>query len=125
MFKVPETARRNHPIVGWGGGNNGYFVIEHPKIADYYFQVIASDGLGWEHVSVSLVTTKRGRKVERCPTWEEMCYVKDQFWSKDQAVIQFHPPQSGYVNNHKYCLHMWRNTEVEVPVPDSLLVGLK
>jgi len=71
----------------------------------------------WEHVSVSLPN--------RCPTWEEMCFVKDLFWDKTQTVIQFHPPESEYVNNAKFCLHLWRNSKTETLTPPSILVGLK
>jgi len=55
---------------------------------------------GWEHVSVSLPN--------RCPTWNEMCWVKELFWSDDKLVVQYHPPKSEYVNTAKYCLHLWR-----------------
>lgn len=71
----------------------------------------------WEHVSVSLPN--------RCPTWEEMCFIKSKFWGDDETVIQFHPPKSEYVNNHPYCLHLWRNTRTPIATPPSILVGLK
>lgn len=71
----------------------------------------------WQHVSVS-----RG---DRCPTWEEMCFVKDLFWGEDACIIQFHPPKSDYVNCHKYCLHLWRWTKGDIPMPPSYLVGPK
>lgn len=38
--------------------------------------IIASWAGGWEHVSVSLRN--------RCPTWDEMCLVKDIFWRDDR-----------------------------------------
>lgn len=79
---------------------------------------IASNELGWEHVSVTL------EKEARCPTWEEMCYIKDIFWSPEESVVQYHPHKDAYINNHPYCLHMWRSTRFEIPVPDPLLVGL-
>lgn len=69
---------------------------------------------GWEHVSVSLAN--------RCPTWDEMCFVKDLFWSPAEAVMQLHPPQSEYVNNHPYCLHLWRHATI--PLPPSIMVGV-
>jgi hypothetical protein len=80
---------------------------------------IASDGMGWEHVSISPIGVKR------CPTWEEMSFVKALFWEANDCVIQFHPPQSDYVNNHPYCLHLWRPTDSVVPMPDSILVGFR
>lgn len=78
---------------------------------------IVSDGMGWEHVSVSLKT--------RMPTWTELQFVKDLFWEDEEAVIQIHPKKSQYVNNHAFVLHLWRPTEVEIPLPPSILVGLK
>ncbi len=71
---------------------------------------------GWEHVSVS---TRR-----RCPNWLEMCFVKDLFWGETETVIQFHPPKAEYVNNHQYCLHLWRHKDGHV-LPPTILVGTK
>jgi len=72
---------------------------------------------GWEHVSVSTAG--------RCPTWEEMAMIKDLFWNDDETVIQFHPKKSEYVNNHHFCLHLWKNTKEETKLPPSIMVGLK
>lgn len=125
-MKVPEKYRfRNtsHPMGSTTeSGNNGVFVIPHNKIRHCYFQVIASDGEGWEHVSVILVSQKN---LKRCPTWQEMCYIKDLFWEDDKTVVQYHPPKSEYVNNHPHCLHLWRPVGIELPLPDSILVGIK
>ncbi len=72
---------------------------------------------GWEHVSVSAP--------DRCPTWGEMCTVKDLFWKDDEMVVQFHPPKANYVNCHPYTLHLWRPTKHKnkLPFPPSILVG--
>lgn len=72
---------------------------------------------GWEHVSVS---TRR-----RPPNWQEMCFVKDLFWDDEEAVVQYHPPKSEYVNNHPYCLHLWRNVLRPIELPPSIMVGHK
>lgn len=72
---------------------------------------------GWEHVSVS---TRR-----RTPNWREMCFIKDLFWKLEECVVQFHPPRSEYVNNHPYCLHLWRQSKTQMPMPPSILVGYK
>ena len=88
------------------------------KTADHY-TVIASNGGDWEHVSVSMP--------KRCLTWDEMCFIKKQFWGPEDTVIQIHPPESEYVNNHKYTLHLWRKRDTNdyVETPPSILVGLK
>jgi len=115
MFHAPTHYMVNHPTLGMGEGNNGYFCFERNGIT---FHVISSDGMGFEHVSVSL-------NKKRCPTWEEMCMVKDLFWDEGACVIQYHPPKSEYVNNHPYVLHLWRPIGVSIPMPDSIMVGFK
>ena len=93
---------------------NGVFRIPLPNgdIAG----VIVSNGGGWEHVSVSL----KGR----CPRWQEMCYIKDLFWSEEEVVIQYHPQKSEYIDNHKNCLHLWRPIDVDIPTPPKGMVGI-
>lgn len=75
---------------------------------------------GWEHVSVSLPDMR-----EKCPSWPEMCLVKDLFWAPEQCVVQFHPPASEYVNQHAGCLHLWHQTRTPMVTPPKILVGLQ
>ena len=72
--------------------------------------------MGWQHVSCSLPN--------RCPTWKEMAYIKKLFWGENVTVVQFHPGKSEYVNNHPFCLHLWRHIEGH-ELPPSILTGLK
>lgn len=127
MFKVPEQWRFTHRTAPMSStkedGNNGVFLIPHQKIRDYKYRIIVSDSLGWEHVSVRLI--KGNKDVKRCPTWEDMCKIKDYFWDKTDRVVQFHPPESEYVNNVEYCLHLWRPTDATIPHPPPLLVGIQ
>lgn len=119
MFRVPEIYRlKDHAILGSdsSAGNNGFFVFTDFK-SNKEVRCMASDGEGWEHVSVSMQS--------RIPSWEIMCRVKELFWDKEDCVIQYHPPESQYVNNHPNCLHLWRKIGYEFPVPDSILVGIK
>ena len=101
-------------------GNNGAFII---RLASGRWQVIASDGSGvgvpWEHASITPINKKR------CPTWPEMCAIKDMFWGEDETVIQYHPAKEDYVDNHPYCLHLWKPTDQDIPKPPPILVGLK
>lgn len=113
-FHVPEKFRvhlQGLPIVK--DCNNGAFIckLKHGQS----LKVIASEGMGWEHVSVS--------RTDRSPTWEEMCQVKDMFWDKDDCVVQYHPSESEYVNNHPFCLHLWRPMSGWIRIPPSALVG--
>ena len=52
-----------------------------------------------------------------------MCQVKALFWGPEDCVLQFHPPESQYVNLHPHCLHLWRETGRDMPTPPMLLVG--
>lgn len=97
-----------------------------------HLQCLASDGFGWEHVSVSVIYISHqghSRQEQRCPTWQEMCYVKELFWDDpEDVVIQYHPPKSEYVSQHKFCLHLWRPIDADgkpiaLPRPNPLQVG--
>ena len=76
------------------------------------FYVVYSNGGGWDHVSVSLPN--------RCPTWDEMCEIKDMFFNEDECCIEFHPKKTEYVNIHPYCLHIWKPQGVELVTPPGL-----
>ena len=78
---------------------------------------IFSWGAGFEHLSVSTPI--------KTPTWEQMCKMKDIFWKDDEVCMQLHPKKEEYVNNMKYCLHIWRPIDKEIPTPPSILVGIR
>lgn len=94
------------------GTGNGVFGIRRKGTE---LRIIASAGEGWDHVSVS---TR-----DRCPNWEEMCFVKDLFFTEAETVMQLHPPKADYVNNHRYTLHLWRPHDEAIPRPPSIFVG--
>jgi hypothetical protein len=78
-------------------GNNGFFRIPFGR------ETLAcqiSEGGGWDHVSVSLP--------HRCPTWEEMCFIKELFFRDDETCFQLHPAKKENISFHPYCLHIWR-----------------
>ena len=93
-------------------GDGGAFKIKFGKKT---LRVIASIGGDWDHVSVSLS--------HRCPTWQEMDYVKRIFFRDDETVMQLHVPPADHVNYHNYCLHMWRPQKDEIPRPPSWMVA--
>ncbi|MDJ1468186.1 DUF7694 domain-containing protein [Xanthocytophaga flava] len=102
-------------------GNNGMFIL---KAGEIFLKCMVSNDSSnkfgqWEHVSVSVFAGNR------CPSWEEMCFVKDTFWDEDECVIQFHPPKELYVNCHPHVLHLWKKRGFEIPIPDPILVGPK
>lgn len=81
-----------------------------------WLRVIASNDDGWDHVSVSLR--------DRTPTWDEMEYIKHLFFRPDETAMQLHVPGSDHVNNHPYCLHLWRPHGVAIPRPPADMVGV-
>jgi hypothetical protein len=113
-FHYPEPNRVRKGAFATEPGRAGLFrvPVRHPDV----LRVIASAEEGWEHVSVSLP--------HRCPTWTEMCRVKELFWDDDDCVMQLHPPKADWVNNHPYCLHLWCPVGVEIPRPPALMVGV-
>lgn len=100
---------------GFDGGMGEFF-----RGSQKGMTVIWSWGGGWEHVSMD------GKN--RMPTWEEMCQLKDMFFTEEECCVQYHPPKSEYVNNIPYCLHIWKPIEKYsgiLPIPPSLFVGAK
>ena len=81
MFRVPEkyrlTTGRNKS--SFRNGNNGAFIIPNQRKPKHTFFIIASDGAGWEHVSISM------KGAVRPPSWSDMCYIKDLFWGDEDA----------------------------------------
>lgn len=99
-------------------GNNGAFLVPFRYAKKSGIFCIASDGAGWEHVSVSVDSSQR-----RCPTWSEMSWIKSIFWGQEDVVIQIHPRASEYINHHEYTLHLWRQVGINIPTPPKMLVG--
>lgn len=115
-FRQAEEERRIYGCNGDSG--NGIFRV---MAGGKSFLAVVSNGGGWEHVSVSPYSTKR----KSCPTWEEMCELKNIFFEPEERVVQYHPPKSEYVNQHPYCLHLWRYTAGEMPHPPKIFVGIQ
>lgn len=84
--------------------------------------VLVGDGFGWDHVSVSLIRRNgldRWKPIERCPTWEEMCRVRDLFFAPGAWVLQFLPPAADNISHHPYCLHLWAPQQASLPTPTA------
>jgi hypothetical protein len=114
-FHVPEQFRVKKGELGSTQeyGNNGAFLIRSVKLPRVV-TTIASDGMGFEHVSVSVF--------DRCPNWLEMCFIKDLFWDEDDCVMQLHVPKSDWVNCHPFTLHLWKPIGMEIPRPLKVMV---
>lgn len=112
-----------------GDRGNGCFVVPFVAEPDVCVQeatmtaavtelnCIASDGGGWDHVSVSVEG--------RCPTWAEMSHVYSLFALPHESWMQLHVPASEHVNFHNFCLHLWRPQRRGIQLPPSIMVGPK
>ena len=91
-------------------GGRGWLTGIDPRKPAAMMKVIWSNGGGWDHVSVSWE--------KRDPTWAEMCEVKRLFFHPEECCVEYHPPESMYVNIHPHCLHIWRRQcEEGMPMP--------
>src|ERR1700760_1277596 len=95
------------------GMDGGAFTVLSP-IDGQILAIIASWGLGWDHVSVS--------RKNRVPNWAEMEHVKRIFFKEDEVAVQYHVPPAEHVNIHPNVLHLWRPHYEAVPMPPSLFV---
>jgi len=114
MYRTPDNER----------ALGGAFLVpfKRPgKLKTELMRVLASSGkdmpepYGFDHVSVSLS--------DRCPTWEEMDFVKRLFFKDDEIAYQLHMPPSANISNHAYCLHIWRPVKAQIPLPPADTVG--
>lgn len=113
-MKTDLSHIKQHLMAGGGGGPDDGGGIWDIPMSSRIVRVQASWGMGWDHVSVSLPN--------RCPTWDEMCKIKDLFFDGDECVMQLHPPRSVAVNYHNYCLHLWRPQDQQIPMPPVFMV---
>ena len=97
-----------------GDGGNGAFIIPVPGRLTS-LKVIASNGDGWDHISVSPL------HLQRTPTWAEMEVAKKAFFG-DVTAMQLHLPASKHVNCHPYTLHVWIPHAVKIPLPPDWMV---
>ena len=114
LYRIKDGPMRTNP-----GDTFGAFAIP-AHFTLKMLRVIASDGLEgppWEHVSVSLPN--------RCPNWNEMSQIKELFWLPTETVMQLHVPVADHINDHPFCLHLWRPRHVEIPRPPHWMVGPK
>ncbi len=107
----PEVIRH---FGGSGDHTCGMFSVPSP-IDGGDLRILASSGVGWDHVSVS--------RKNRCPNWPEMSHVKGLFFNNDETVMQLHVPSVDHVNDHPFCLHLWRPIGIEIPRPPGWMVG--
>ena len=116
-----EKYRRTHPL-GFPhkpGDDFGWFIIPTTRTGPVIAIQVNSacpESDWWDHASASLA--------HRCPTWEEMCMIKDLLWNAEDCVVQFHPPKFEYINMAKHCLHLWCWRGGSMPRTRTNLVGV-
>ena len=112
MMRCPNHLEQYRVAVMGDEGDacNGFLMIKPKGLAVQF-----SDGGGWEHVSVS--------RKSKVPSYEDLCWIKEQFWNNRDTVMQLHVPKKDHVNVHPYCLHLWRPTDQEIPRPPGIMVG--
>ena len=93
--------------------DGGAFMIKSP-IDGKTIRIIASNGDGWDHVSVSLE--------HRMPTWTEMDAIKRMFFKPNEIAVEYHVPPSDHINIHPHVLHLWRPQRVKIPLPPKWMV---
>ena len=116
MKTLEEIKNSKRVLVGHVGVDGGMGEIH---LGPWSGSVIWSFGGGWEHVSVCPYQKRI------TPSWDDMCKVKEIFFKDEECVVQYHPPKSEYINNMTNCLHLWRPIEQEMPMPPSIMIGLK
>ena len=92
-------------------GGGGAFMVQTPTSK---LKVVASCGLGWDHVSVSLKN--------RTPRYQEMKMVKRIFFEDDEWAMELHPPGKSYISVNDNVLHLWRPHVATIPTPPKELV---
>lgn len=119
-MKSLEEIKQNRYIEIKREGKDGIGGVIYDKNTRVKLNFILSWGAGWEHCSVSITD-----RYKRTPSWEQMCFIKNSFWNEDECCVEYHPAKKDYVNNHEYCLHIWKPIEQELPTPPSIMVGIK
>lgn len=114
LNKYRDTRPEARVFAGMGRYEGVFFI---PNTEGPDFKIIASTGMGWDHVSVSLP--------DRCPTWEEMDKLKRMFFKDNEVAFQLHVTEKDHISYHPFCLHMWRPQHQSIPKPPSELVGPK
>jgi hypothetical protein len=107
----PEVAKM---FGTYGDGSCGCFQVDSPTDSRPLF-IIASSGLGWDHVSIS--------HRSRCPNWPEMEHVKRLFFLPDEVAMQLHVAVADHISHAEHCLHLWRPHYAAIPLPPPELVG--
>ena len=99
----------------YGDKDNGMFMIPY-LLVDEKLKCIASNGAGWDHVSISIEGNNR------TPSWAEMEFVKRAFFNPTEVVVQLHVAEEDHLSIHPHVLHLWRKHDFIQPLPPKMFV---
>jgi len=91
--KIPREWLRS----GWHGPAAVFNRVDGRRVL---FGVEFHDDGKWQHLSLS--------RPDRNPSWIELREAKNVFMGPEATAIQIAPPESEYVNEHRFCFHLWR-----------------
>jgi hypothetical protein len=112
MRKLNHLQEQRVKLFGDSGDEyNGAFKM---KIKGELYTVIAANGNGWDHVSIS--------HKHKIPSWKVMCILKDLFFEEHENVMQLHPAAADHINIDPNCLHLWRPQNEGIPLPPKNMV---
>lgn len=90
----------------------GRYLIPHPLIKKYFFEVEVQASVIQENISIKLVcliSVNKAifRSVPRFCTWDDCQMIRDSFWEQDDAVMQiqgvnFEEMKAGNYYSHLY-----------------------
>ena len=111
--EVHESIPRVLPV-GWEviqrfGDGNAYQHSRGLRVIVSTAPFEEDNGREWMHISVS--------RKERCPSYDDMKFVKMAFAESRFGYMVF-PPPSENVNIHEFCLHIWVPLTGELPMPN-------
>jgi hypothetical protein len=107
-LRLLDKYRIKHPFGNEVSAAEGAFILPDD------LRVIACNGDGWDHVSVS--------REDRIPSWYDMELVKRMFFKDDETAMQLHLPPAKHINQHPNVLHLWRPHNVLIPLPPARMV---
>ena len=115
LNELNEYRVKDHELAqlygGIGDPYGGAFIV---IVKTGMLRIIASNGEGWDHVSVSLTN--------RTPNWYEMEHIAKLFFKDNEVAVQYHMPVDMHVNIHPNCLHWWRPHVDIILLPPRIMV---
>lgn len=62
-------------------------------------------------------------RVDRIPTYEELCLLHRAVWGDTGYAYQVHVPVAHHVNIHEYALHLWGRLDGAPVLPEFGMAG--